>query len=145
MSFRAEMRLQSAKVMLNSESRVRHSETKRKDIMIAKLMGLNTGSPKQSLQEIEKGEMHIYDLNSPMSYNQAHVPGVIHVNHATFDGSKLPADKHARLVFFCSNPMCRKVPNAAKLANKLGYTNTAVLIAGIAGWVNKKMLVESVA
>ena len=67
--------------------------------------------------------MTVYDLNSRDSCQNGHVPGAIHLDHATFKGEELPVEKNEALVFYCSNPMFRKAANAAKLSQKLGYTN----------------------
>ena len=53
--------------------------------------------------------------------------------------------RDAELVFYCSNPMCRKAPLAAKRARDLGYANVRVLSAGIQGWLNASLPVESAA
>ncbi|MBO6794217.1 MAG: rhodanese-like domain-containing protein [Balneolaceae bacterium] len=111
--------------------------------MIARLMGLKTISPKDLHGAIEQKSVHVYDLNAPHVYKSGHVPGAVHLNHETFDGSELPYDKKADLVFYCSNPMCRKAPNAAKLAKTKGYENVRVLSAGINGWMGKKLPVVS--
>ncbi|MBO6537682.1 MAG: rhodanese-like domain-containing protein [Balneolaceae bacterium] len=111
--------------------------------MIARLMGLKTISPKDLLTTIQENNVHVYDLNSSTVYASGHIPGAIHLNHETFNGEELPADNHAEVVFYCSNPMCRKAPNAAKLAKSMGYTNAKVLSAGISGWMSKKLPVET--
>jgi rhodanese-related sulfurtransferase len=96
--------------------------------MFARLMGLNTISPRE-LRDAT-GVM-IFDVNSRQSWLAARVPGALH-----FDGdADLPAEKSAALVFYCSNPLCRKAPNAAKRAKTLGYDNVRVMSAGITGWV----------
>ena len=62
------------------------------------------------------------------------------LNHADKD---LPADKNSSLVFYCSNPFCRKAPNAARRAKQLGYTNVKVMSAGISGWLSAKLPTEA--
>jgi rhodanese-related sulfurtransferase len=47
------------------------------------------------------------------------------------------------LVFYCSNPLCRKAPTAALRARKLGYENVRVMSAGINGWMSAQLPVES--
>jgi rhodanese-related sulfurtransferase len=47
------------------------------------------------------------------------------------------------LVFYCSNPLCRKAPTAARRARKMGYTNVHVMSAGINGWLAAKLPTES--
>jgi rhodanese-related sulfurtransferase len=55
----------------------------------------------------------------------------------------LPADKSRLLVFYCSNPLCRKAPNAALRARRLGYENVRVMSAGIKGWMGARLPTES--
>ena len=111
--------------------------------MIARLMGLKTISLKELLTAVQENNVYVYDLNSSAVYASGHIPGAVHLNHETFDGAELPVDKESALVFYCSNPMCRKAPNAAKLAKSMGYTNAKVLSAGISGWMSKKLPVET--
>jgi rhodanese-related sulfurtransferase len=111
--------------------------------MIARLMGLKTISPKDLYSAIQQNTVHVFDLNADHVYKSGHVPGAIHINHETFDGTELPSNFNSSLVFYCSNPMCRKAPNAAKLAKSKGYLNAKVLSAGISGWMSKKLPVET--
>ena len=62
------------------------------------------------------------------------VPGAVNLDAAHFIQDELPADKTRGLVFYCSNPMCRKAPGAARRAQAMGYGNVKVLSAGISGW-----------
>jgi len=39
--------------------------------------------------------------------------------------------------------MCRKAPNAARRAQRMGYGNVQVMRAGIKGWVAGEMPTES--
>jgi len=39
--------------------------------------------------------------------------------------------------------MCRKAPNAARRAKKMGYANVTVMSAGISGWLASKLPSES--
>ena len=103
--------------------------------MFAQLMGLKTISP-QELRDA--AGVVIFDVNSPQSWMTARVPGALH-----FDGdADLPAEKNAALVFYCSNPLCRKAPNAAKRAKALGYENVRVMSAGISGWIRAGLPTE---
>lgn len=87
-------------------------------------------------------EIHILDLNDRNRWEQAHVPGARSVEAASFTQKDLPADKQAEIVFYCSNPMCRKAPNAARKAEDMGYENIKVMRAGISGWQSAGMPVE---
>lgn len=70
------------------------------------------------------------------------VPGALNLDPVGYTSSDLPTDKASRLVFYCSNPMCRKAPNAARRAEKMGYTNVMVMAAGITGWVDAGLPTE---
>jgi rhodanese-related sulfurtransferase len=111
--------------------------------VLARLMGLRTISPGELDRLVRERAVTAIDVNSPGSWAQAHVPGAVNLDPATFGSSDLPADKAALLVFYCSNPLCRKAPNAALRARKLGHENVRVLSAGIQGWKSARLPVES--
>ncbi len=104
--------------------------------MFARLMGLKTISP-DGLHRLAQAsdQVSIFDVNSRQSWMSAHVPGARNLDPVAYAEGDLPADRHAALVFYCSNPMCRKAPNAARRARKIGYDNVQVMSAGISGWV----------
>jgi rhodanese-related sulfurtransferase len=87
--------------------------------------------------------MTVVDVNSAQSWSKAHVPGASNLDPVNYRESDLPADKAAMLVFYCSNPMCRKAPNAARRARQMGYRNAHVMSAGINGWISAKLPTES--
>jgi len=109
--------------------------------MIAKLMGLPTISPAELQKRL--GSVEVFDVNAHRSWFDKRVPGAKHLDPAAFEASDLPADRSATLVFYCSGPLCRKAPNAAKRARQLGYANATVLSAGISGWISASMPTES--
>jgi 3-mercaptopyruvate sulfurtransferase SseA len=39
--------------------------------------------------------------------------------------------------------LCRKAPNAARRAKKLGHANVKVMSAGISGWLSARLPVSS--
>ena len=112
--------------------------------MFALLMGLKTISP-EDLNRMGQspGAVNVFDVNSHQSWMEAHVPGAKNLDPVDYKDTDLPADKNAALVFYCSNPMCRKAPNAARRAKKLGYGNVRVMSAGISGWLSAKLPTES--
>jgi len=111
--------------------------------MMALLMGLKTVSPGELKELIEKRQVTVIDVNSPQSWTRAHVPGAMNLDPAEFTESELPADRESSVVFYCSNPLCRKAPNAARRAKKMGYSNVKVMSAGISGWIDTKLPTES--
>ncbi len=101
--------------------------------MFAWLMGLKTISPPRLNQLIQDKQATAIDVNSPQSWAQARVPGALNLDPVGYDEKSLPADKDSLLVFYCSNPLCRKAPNAARRAKDMGYRNVHVMSAGIRG------------
>jgi rhodanese-related sulfurtransferase len=103
--------------------------------LIARLMGLPTIAPKDLLARIEAGGVTVVDVNPRASWLAARVPGAVHM--------ALPEDRTTPLVFYCSGPLCRKAPNAAKAARALGFRDVRVLSAGISGWLDGRLRTES--
>src|ERR1700691_1485052 len=81
--------------------------------------------------------VQIYDANEPETRTKY---GVIPGAHllASDDGynvaTTLPADKQAKLVFYCANTACMASHEAARRAVGAGYTNVSVMGDGIMGW-----------
>ena len=85
----------------------------------------------------------IIDANSPASYKAGHVPGALSFAAIKSDlATSLPADKNTLIIAYCGNPKCGAYLQAAKAAQKLGYTNIKHMSAGIAGWNEAKMPTE---
>jgi rhodanese-related sulfurtransferase len=103
--------------------------------MFARLMGLKTISPAGLHQLLQQRRVTVVDVNSRQSWMKARVPGAMHLDPAGYQDSELPTDKQASLVFYCSNPLCRKAPNAARRAKHMGYSDVQVMSAGITGWL----------
>lgn len=111
--------------------------------MFARLMGLRTMSPARLHQALRSGDATPIDVNSRQSWLEARVPGARNLDPLGFDERDLPADKAAVLVFYCSNPLCRKAPNAARRAEDMGYQKVYVMSAGISGWRRAALPVDS--
>jgi rhodanese-related sulfurtransferase len=111
--------------------------------MFAWLMGIKTISPARLNQLIQDKQATVIDVNSHQSWVKARVPAALNFDPAGYDEKSLPADKNSFLVFYCSNPLCRKAPNAARRAKQMGYRNVHVMSAGISGWLDAKLPTES--
>jgi rhodanese-related sulfurtransferase len=111
--------------------------------MFALLMGLKSIAPEALHQLMESGQVTVLDVNSRQSWIKARVPGAWHLDPATYTDSDLPADKASTLVFYCSGPMCRKAPSAARRAKTMGYDHVKVMSAGISGWLDTRLPTES--
>ena len=111
--------------------------------MFAILMGLKTISPDDLNAIMQTRKVNVIDVNSQQSWVKARVPGALHLDPANYNDTDLPANKLAGLVFYCSNPLCRKAPNAARRAEKMGYGDVQVMSAGISGWLSKGLPTQS--
>ncbi len=111
--------------------------------MMAQLMGLPVISPARLKDLVDGNQVTVIDVNSDERFHQGHVPGALHLDGAAYTEADLPSDKASPLVFYCSNALCRKAPNAAKRARKMGYTGVKVMASGIKGWVATRLPTES--
>ncbi len=110
--------------------------------MFAMLMGLKSISPKELHERMQQQALTVVDVNSLQSWQRARVPGAINLG-VEFAAAALPPELDRGLVFYCSNPLCRKAPGAARRAKKLGYTDVRVMSAGISGWTDAQLPLES--
>lgn len=78
---------------------------------------------------IQAGNVTILDARDENSFNAGHVPGAVNLASAG-----LPADKNAKIVFYCGGTFCSAAPKAAKEAIKAGYKNVMVFRGGWAEW-----------
>jgi rhodanese-related sulfurtransferase len=110
--------------------------------MMAQLMGLPVISPERLNDQVDGNRVTVVDVNSDERFRQGHVPGALHLNGAEYTEADLPADKTSAVVFYCSNALCRKAPNAARRAMQMGYTDVRVMASGIRGWLAKDLPTE---
>jgi len=84
-------------------------------------------------------EMTVIDARNPEEYEEVHIRGAINLPQKKFDEQldKLPADKGARIVFYCNGVKCGKSKKSAKRAMELGYTNVFVYAEGMPVWEEK--------
>lgn len=111
--------------------------------MFARLMGLAVISPVELQERMRSEPVLVVDVNSEPQWRTARVPGARHLDARSFEASDLPADHETALVFYCSNPLCRKAPNAARRARGMGYRNVRVMSAGISGWLGASLPTDS--
>lgn len=87
----------------------------------------------------------VFDANSQETYAEHHVPGATWVHYDSITADILPTDHAASLVFYCANESCTASHTAATAAAALGYSDVAVMGAGIQGWVAAGKPVETAA
>lgn len=85
----------------------------------------------------------VYDANDRETFDAGHVPGATWVHYDSVTAADLPSDTAAPVVFYCGGPTCGAAPAAAETAISLGYTNVAVMRAGISGWREAGQPVEA--
>ena len=79
----------------------------------------------------------VYDANSTDTRQKSGIiPGAKLLTSAVkYEPAKeLPANKSDKIVFYCYNEQCGASHQAAKRATEAGWTDVAVLPAGIEGW-----------
>lgn len=85
---------------------------------------------------INRGEVTVLDANAAAGRQMSGIiPGAVLLTSASgYQLAELPADKGAKLVFYCSGSSCGASKKAALRAVQAGYTEVSVLPEGIAGW-----------
>ena len=111
--------------------------------MLARLMGLETVSPRRLHQLMQDQPVTVIDVNTRQGWAAARVPGALHLDPVRFAAGDVPADADSTLVFYCSNAWCTKAPRAARRAIAMGFRRTLVMSAGIAGWLEAALPTES--
>jgi rhodanese-related sulfurtransferase len=106
-------------------------------------MGLPEIAPRALHAWMQSAPVFVVDVNAEERWRTARVPGAVHLDPQAFGAADLPLDLDAALVFYCSNPLCRKAPNAARRARGLGYRQVRVMAAGITGWIDAALPTES--
>jgi len=84
----------------------------------------------------EKGKYYLFDSRPAPRFQEGAIPTAVNLPYPAFDKqvSKLPADKKALIIFYCSGPTCNMSPGSADKAKKLGYTNIKVYKDGMPDW-----------
>lgn len=87
----------------------------------------------------EGAQMTVIDARNPEEYQEVHIKGAISIPEKDFAAhvAELPADKGARLVFYCNGVKCGKSKKAAQKAAELGYTDILIYSEGMPVWEEK--------
>lgn len=87
----------------------------------------------------EKGKYFLFDSRPAPRFMEGAIPTAINLPFPAFDKQvdKLPADKAALVIFYCSGKTCNMSPGSLTKAKKLGYTNAKVFIDGMPAWTKK--------
>ena len=87
----------------------------------------------------EKGKYFLFDSRPAPRFMEGAIPTAVNLPFPAFDKNieKLPADKGALVIFYCSGKTCNMSPGSLAKARKLGYTNVKVFIDGMPAWGKK--------
>ena len=87
----------------------------------------------------EKGKYFLFDSRPAPRFQEGNIPTAMNMPFPAFDKlvDKLPSDKQALVIFYCSGKTCNMSPGALAKTKKLGYTNAKVFIDGMPGWYSK--------
>jgi len=87
----------------------------------------------------EKGKYFLFDSRPAPRFMEGAIPTAVNLPFPAFDRQvdKLPADKNALVIFYCSGKTCNMSPGSLAKAKKLGYTNAKVFIDGMPAWAKK--------
>ena len=84
-------------------------------------------------------ELTVIDARNPEEYQEVHIKGAISLPVKQWEkfAGELPADKKARLIFYCNGIKCGKSKKAAARAQAAGYDNVFVYAEGMPVWEEK--------
>ncbi|HEY3401391.1 MAG TPA: rhodanese-like domain-containing protein [Geothrix sp.] len=93
----------------------------------------------------EKGKYFLFDSRPAPRFMEGAIPTAVNLPFPAFDKNldKLPADKGALVIFYCSGKTCNMSPGSLAKAKKLGYTNAKVFVDGMPAWTRKQFGVLS--
>ena len=87
----------------------------------------------------KKGVMIVDSRPTGRQYDPGHIPGAVSIPDSAFEKSidKLPADKAAKLIFYCGGVDCMLSHDSARKAAALGYSDIRVYAEGMPDWKAK--------
>ncbi|WP_257306934.1 rhodanese-like domain-containing protein [Geothrix campi] len=93
----------------------------------------------------EKGKYFLFDSRPAPRFMEGAIPTAVNLPFPAFDKNvdKLPADKGALVIFYCSGKTCNMSPGSLAKAKKLGYTRAKVFVDGMPAWTRKNFGVLS--
>jgi rhodanese-related sulfurtransferase len=87
----------------------------------------------------DKGRYFLVDCRPAPRFMEGSIPTAVNLPFPAFDKNvdKLPKDKDALIIYFCSGKTCNMSPGSLQKVKKLGYTNAKVFVDGMPGWGKK--------
>jgi len=107
---------------------------------------VNVDQVQQGLDALKKDKKPyaVFDANGKATREKMGIipTAVLLPTASEYDVALLPADKASPVVFYCANERCTASHTAAKRAVAAGWSDVAVLGAGIKGWVDAGKAVD---
>ena len=127
---------------------------------IAKEYGVTLVTSQEALDMGQNGVIFV-DTRKVPEYAAEHIPGAISAyyderggndnkiinfdsSNDTYNVSRLPTNKSAKLIFYCNSNKCWKSYKAAVTSAKNGYTNVYWMQNGISQWKKDGLKVDSI-
>lgn len=87
----------------------------------------------------EKGKYFLVDCRPAPRFQEGNIPTAINLPFPSFDKTvdKLPKDKGALIIYYCSGKTCNMSPGSFRKAQALGYSNVKVFVDGMPGWFGR--------
>jgi rhodanese-related sulfurtransferase len=87
----------------------------------------------------EKGRYFLVDCRPAPRFQEGNIPTAVNLPFPSFDKlvDKLPKDKGALIIYYCSGKTCNMSPGSFRKAQSLGYTNVKVFVDGMPGWYSR--------
>ncbi len=78
--------------------------------------------------------LRLLDINTTAVYNDAHIPGAMHVSLNSIEDQASTWDKKTPIVTYCSDYNCIASHKAADTLRELGFSDVRVYSGGIHEW-----------
>jgi rhodanese-related sulfurtransferase len=95
---------------------------------------LESLTPEEVLERLGEPGVFVFDCNLEEDWAKSHLPGAGHVGIDDYPVERLPADKTAMLIFYCSATYCLACHMAARRALAFGYGRVFIMPEGRRGW-----------
>lgn len=94
---------------------------------------------------IDAGNVVVVEALPAMNYNDAHLPGALHMPHDQVDelAPRLLPDRSAEVIVYCASGPCQNSGIAARRLTELGYINVYDYEQGKQDWIEAGLPTES--
>ena len=108
----------------------------------------NTISREELRLKIQRGDaFHLFEVLPEPYYRKHHLPGALHMppNDVETTMDRWIRDKDAEIILYCWDENCPTSPYAARVLQRLGFTNVREYAAGKKDWRDAGLPLERTA